>query len=384
MIRSAMVASCLVLAACGQETPPVPVPAPHVSATVTLLDVDGRAIRSSVEVVSMELKFERFVETDATGKATLPDLEPGRTYELKLLSVDEPLLDCSPADAIPGTEGSPRDWRNALGADRKFPRWKAIDTTFRFAAKSTVKGRVRDRDGRPVTGVSVVADWTPVESVDRESPFELGEPCDANGGFKLSGYREKPVVVLKVLGTFSTPLATTTWKPDGRPLDLLVSPGATLLAHASGIDGAVLVSAKERSRFHRALGDAVRFVGLAASERYTVWIPPYRGRYGLLENVAADGQVHEVPRVAGGAIRGTVAWPANVDRFEDRREVVVVVAERGLLQATADVDSAGKFLIDGLPPGDWTITATVSGKRPLVARSVAAVGGDVALKLEPR
>jgi hypothetical protein len=121
-------------------------------------------------------------------------------------------------------------------------------------------------------------------------------------------------------------------------------------------------------------------VGLSAAERYTVWVAPDRGRYGLLENVTADGKVHEVPLIAGGAIRGTVTWPTGVDREE-----IAVVAERGLLQATGDVDSSGTFLIDGLPPGDWTLTATVADRPALVARSVATPGGGVvSLRLAPR
>jgi hypothetical protein len=217
-------------------------------------------------------------------------------------------------------------------------------------------------------------------SVDRFSLLEAAWLCDSRGAFSLQGYRVKPTVELKVLGAFSTPLAATTLTPDGRPIDLVVSPGATITAHASFIDGAVLVSAKERSRFYPAREGLVRFVGLSAAERYTVWVPADRGRYGLLQNVAADGQVHEVPLIAGDAIRGTVTWPNEVDRKE-----IAVVAERGLLQATADVDSSGTFLIDGLPPGDWTLTATVADKPALVARGVAVPGGDVvSLRLAPR
>jgi hypothetical protein len=379
MLRVATVASCLVLAACGEGASPAPpetAPTPHVRATLTFVDADGRAIKSAslmprAEALSMELKFERFAEADSTGKATLPDLEPARTYALNLFDVPGPLLDWSPAESIPSEAGTAKDWQ--YGSDVKIPRWKPIDTAFRFAIKSVVKGRVIDRDGHPVTGVTVVADWTPAES-------DLNVPCDGHGEFEIHGFRGTPTVELKVFGAFSAPLAAATWRPQKQPVELSVDPGATLSAHASRMDGAVLMSAKERSPFHRARYDAVRFVGLAAAERYTVWVAPDRGRYGLLENVAADGKVHEVPLIAGDAIRGTVTWPNEVNRM-----AIEVVAERGLLQATADVDSSGTFLIDGLPPGDWTLTATVADKPALVARGVAAPGGDVvSLRLAPR
>lgn len=348
------VLAMLTVASCDRpSTPPDAPDAPaaqnRVSAIVTVLDADERPI-GNADVSAAQGKSFATGRTDANGKVTLSLVDSTRPY---LLSVDS---------ATPYAHVVRNDWH-------------PDDTTVRLTIETTVRGTLRDAAGQPVADAEVVADWAAFESNRYRTISEFDIPS-IDGTFELHGEREKPTVELKVVGTFSKPLVTKTIRPDGHPVDFTVPLGATLTLRTPHSEGAYLLSATEQSRFRRPRDGRVRFIGLSESERYTVWIPPEHGKYGLLEGVPADGREHDVELTAGETIEGRIVWPGN-----DATASVDVVAVRGVLRVPQDLSGRERFRFSGLPKGVWKLTATTANTPPLTAQLETLTGSTVTLTL---
>ena len=338
------------------------------SAVVTVCDVEGRPVaKRPVRVIDPGTSAQVFAGvTDREGTVTLTSLDPSRSYELRV--------------------ESPKDTSSSTSGIRLLD-WTPRAETIHVPTYGEVSGTVVDAFGRPVADVRV--DW-PLALRGGEPPVRWSQPPE--GTFSVAGYRTGPTVELSVRGQFaiagSPPIATKTLRVFDHKAVLVVSVGATLtvvlprgcehtlvdlVAHRAAVaNGVVSPGVPPR----------VRFVGLSATDRFTVWVPPGPGGwYGLMEDVPADGLEHAVTLVPGEPIDVQVVLPKGVGR-----RFVEVRAERDGLVSTASekpgLRAEGRIRLVGLPKGLWRVKASTPAlDPPWTAEADAPAGGAVTLTL---
>jgi hypothetical protein len=282
---------------------------------------------------------------------------------------------------------------SATATETSVEPWKAADPTVPPPPLGEVEGRVLDVYARPVAEVSVLADqWKDaVVQTDGVQYFKASgadevqipelRPLEGDvGRFHLKGPTSGPTVDLIVRGAFGDTLAKQTVKVGDRKVVKTVRLGRTLVVAVEGKDARdVCLVAKDGRRAWRTAypNRPTRFVGLSDAERYDVFVPAARdGRYGLLEDVAADGSERVVPMADGEPITGTLALPADL-----KRDSIEIHASRGRLAVGGEVLRDGSFRFRGLPKGEWTVTATTPGVDPPWRDETKATTGATEVKL---
>ncbi len=338
---------------------------PAVSATLTVVDEDGRPIenaRASTfrSTEALVIRFDQWgggfvLETNNLGKITLGSLDPSGTYRLEV----EP----------------PNDLR-ARYANRVIQEWRPKDETITLKRSYFIAGHVADADGRPV-GPGVVRAHS--AQSDQQADGKLNE----RGRFRITGVPE---------GTYNVSVV-----PDGllEPVQLLLShshrsskkaysvelyagnedveirasvdpPMAITLSGISDmsfgemrqiyIGNTTGYQVRHNLKVQRPIGrdrDVYRLYGFAPDATYAVGAyGSVDGRYFLRRGVLPGESVTIEPK-NGGPLKGSIKLPAGV-------QLSHVMVRIHLPTGPYDfgVGAVTKFSKDGFPPGTWRVAIT--------------------------
>ena len=333
-----------------------------VSVDLCLVDDDSDPIAGAVvRVVEPRVLGEvGYGRTDSRGEVRLEGLSARARYELRVQPPSER------RDLCPFVQQG----------------WTVKDARVTVPAGGVIAGRVVNQDGQPMSGATVVA-FTGAKS----APYA---PTDGKGAFTLTQITPGPVWLLAThYGDdviTSAPLRAEAGATDlrlvlyertqlvirlkGWPADVPLEglcvrdtacPDATCLGRAADRASVVVrgVTPDRTYTFHKTLRiDGAMWVAHAAE---------LRGDAGSVEVVLRPS----------ASIQGVVTGPP------DAVLPVVRIDERGV-EARALASGDGTFRIDGLPEGEWTLTATSTGEhRRYRGTARVRTGVDARIELRP-
>ncbi|MBL9089492.1 MAG: carboxypeptidase regulatory-like domain-containing protein [Planctomycetia bacterium] len=332
-----------------------------VAALFTVLDPVGRpVVGASVEaetVASLETGagYDR-AQTDPNGHARLERLAPAQRYEVTVTPT-------------PGSGFA----RASLG------NWTPQDTTVRLGTARTVRGRVRDATGRPISEVGI-------EYADEEE-WDGYVVSENDGTFTLEDVGGGDVrLVARIEGLGFDRGAETVVKAGETSVDVVLDPGHLLRVSlgTAWADRRVVWFDPSTSGPQR-VATEVDESGIATvrvrdpDRAYGIWVPPDDDGQSLLRTDVRRGD--PPPRLTlarGHAIRVKVTAPPGAER-------VVVRAFRfgGRVVARGALAADGTYEILGLPAGEWTVEAeaTIGGRESKVT-ATAPTGGTADLTLD--
>lgn len=274
--------------------------------------------------------------------------------------------------------------------------WRPSDTEVRLEAGFFVSGVVRDTQGKPVSGATVMhklaeQNWG-------------GEGTQQDGTFRIVGLSAGTV-------TLKARPPSSNWSADDESsgaevtvpvgtmdIVLVVDRGLELVVRVLGLDerrgrleglNALLLRRQPDGTWQQAgwgwgqpAGEAVRvaFTGLKADERYAVWIQPQGEEYGWAADLKAGAEA-TLRMQRGASIRGRLSVPAGLQNLQ-----VSANDGRGLW-ASGLVEADGRYEIKGLPDGRWTVSShaqSADGGVPWHAQGEAPAGGTLDLTLQAR
>ncbi len=345
--------------------------------TLTVLDADGKPVPAAqVNVMPRQTgggsRVARNASTDESGIARLQGVDAA---------------------------GKVRVWVNPPDSRNDVLRWHSEDwapkdETIRLARAFSIRGTVRDRDGRSVGDAEL---W--VASVVRKD-YEEWTNSAADGTFDVPGFPAGDVVLRASAGEDDRHVESDlVVVPAGaRDVVVLVDEGVPLLVRIEGWaagrrnnDALFLPEGLDRFSVlvpegldHFPTTDAgvgddgrVKFESARPGARYTLWMPPGPDGRHVYERGLEPGRPERVVRLTEGkTISGRVRLPSR------RVGASVGIHDRGISIA-GTVDDDGRFEIRGVPDGTWTVTAGVSlpaGEYRRVTATVEA-GGTVDLDL---
>lgn len=331
--------------------------APVVGARVRLSAMNANDTTGLAEEVAAALLGQRS-RTDAGGAVLLPKLDP---HWLIGLSIDPP-----------------RD-RSDL---RSFARegWKPRDEMFTLAQGWSVRGTVRDLDGRPVSG-SIVRATAATGEIRTSFASE-------DGSFVVADLPAGPVQLVASLGheaiigesqPAGPALSTSSGTHD---VVLIVDRGVSLRvrienvpATATDVEAMLVPEGADATGFAhpgRFEASSLHFVGLRPDRRYALWIAPTEVAPDLsLWQSGVRGDVGEirVRLVAGRTVRGRIILPAGSWEAS-------AAATRGLAQCEAKTSQDGRFEIRGVPPGTWKFEGLAWHETAYLVGEATATGED--------
>lgn len=346
------------------------------SAAVTVLDWAGKPVagaRVSLSIVTTEGRRSRRTTrsadrtTDAQGVARLAGLAKGVTYQMSV----------SATDALQHEEEA----------------WTPADVTIRLERAYTISGVVRDGAGKPVSGANV--------QCSKDKQGWSGTQAGDDGRFSCGGLTAGEYYVKARIGWGSEPADGAAAEKDvqrvqagAKDVVLTVDAGLELVVKIENwpADGPTWHNPQlsvEGTR-PRNLGwsDAridsegkVRFRGLRDSETYRLWIPPIEGGLSCVATgLRAGGVEVRVRLTPGKSITGRINAPAGATGIN-----VSASAEGGGYGVGGTVEADGRYRIEGLPEGAYSVSAHAQvEKAQWFASGKAAAGGTLDLDLKKR
>ena len=359
-----------------------------VAVTLTVLDEDGVPIEGAVLMAHLDAARAREdlpmrqAVSDADGRCRLVGLDGATAYFLEIRPPSKRV------DLLVRTQP-----------------WKPRDLEVRLQPAYTISGRLQSMSGGP-TGRA----WVGCRGIGM--PFggairhrtadggiaytQLGAWSGADGTFaigKLRGGRyelslggEKGAVtveagssgiVLTTSGAIRSWLRFTGFRPKDRGVFAFVR-----AVGSSSRQGQRLgpIAADGRLEFSTLVGD---------EDEYEIWLGGLAGgRYAWEKRFAPKGEEIDIPIQQGGIIRGRILAPAGVKLDSSwiltGGPVVSFSADLGLLGQfpfTRD-ETAGTFEIQGVPPGEWSLSfgGTQNGVS-YEADVIASPGDELVVKL---
>jgi hypothetical protein len=310
---------------------------------VTLLGADGLPLaRARVSVGAADGNLRVQFEADAQGVATLVDLDPQVVYELSV------------SDTFPYT--------SRHGSRSLAPRWTPRDETFKVEPGLAVAGVVVDAEGEPLRGALVFIErargWVERDEADGAGRFSFWLPGPATVRLAAAfperydfGERPAEYPVRTTAGTTELVLRavsrrdlTLTIDWSGAP-ETISCPVRLTRLDSTG-DGRADTRLEHASR-SRPLG----FRDLEPGARYRLWSGALKDGWYLLADVSPADTSLPVQAQRGGEIEGRLLLPDGVGNAS------VGVYRPGVgIQAQASIED-GRFLLRGVPAGEWDLTA---------------------------
>lgn len=211
-------------------------------------------------------------------------------------------------------------------------------------------GRVVDAEGKPVAGAAVLL-FTP--SKPNATPLPAGDEGTAE-------IRRVTQIVTIADEDWERIRPLNSWF-EAPAADTPRAVGAQIASANSGADGTFLISlGVGASRGPYRVATRVESIGSASAA-----------------NVFA-GQPVELMLSSGGVVMGSVTAEGDEAAIPDAR----VIFDSGDREYAAVTDASGKFRIEGMPPGRFTVRAGAKGRTPILDEPVQVLRGEpVALKL---
>ena len=336
--------------------------------TVEVVDYGGRPVSGAhvklVHLVPTLFSVPRFdygeAHSDANGHAALAIVAPKQgSLELQVSAEGRD-------DLMPLTFG-----------------WKPHDTVVRLERAFVIAGHVVDLIGQPVEGVMVRA-------TGPQGP--LPAKTDEHGAFRLHRLaNETYELTVTPEGIVHVPGGPTWEVAAGREdVRLQLDIGLTLDVELDGWtekDAYWKLRVTEFWNEHAGWIDwpvkngKTRLGGLREGRTYALfWGPTRDGRYAYASHVepTAGRVVLEVAQ--GTPLSGKLVFPPDFQAFASSAQVTVT--GRGI--SVDAVYRDGKFLVHGLPPGDYVVTGTALSrqKERATARLEAQPGSTAELRFE--
>ena len=358
----------------GRLTVTVPPPAPPVITLARLVTVSGRVVDPrgrgvpAAEVAWSSAPGPGFGRrggprtTGEDGGFRLEDVEPGSAWigAAAAGSRVTQLAVTVPAAGLQGVE-------------------------LRLGPGAALTGRVLDRERRPVAGAGVSLGG---ESM-RFAHHSLSDRTDGEGRYRLEGLTPGHVVLIASPGPGSGPAtrAEARLEPGENEIDLLLPPGHEVSGSVLGPGGEPVagasVSLRERGAFHVAVTGAdgeFRFEGVPDGlYRAVAEAPGFGGSEAW--QVAVDGAPVSGLELRLGktaAVSGRVVGAAAAALVSARVHASRLLGET----RSVPVDGDGRYRLDGLAPGEWSLSAAVPDHRQRAERVVLAADEERTLDLE--
>lgn len=306
--------------------------------------------------------------SDAEGRFLFEDQEPGRISLGAVASgFQEAKLD---------------DLEIPAGADLE-----GVELT--LPAGAIVEGRVLAPDGRPAIGATV----RPVTEMP-ELVRIGGSGTDGNGYYRLEGLEPGPLSVEATHDEYPRVVRDLEAREGINRLDLAFEGGQPVSGRVVSVEGAPVAQAAVRlAQAGRTWGGPEtvtqgdgRFVlGGVQDGEYSLWVDSegFAPSAGEVEIEVAGAPVEglEVRLDPGGAITGRVTG-LDPEQFRNVRVSAQGAAFRGLRQS--DVDFEGRYRVEHLPPGSYSVVATLadSGRRAKGQATLEAGAPEIRLDLQ--
>ncbi|MDJ0522082.1 MAG: carboxypeptidase regulatory-like domain-containing protein [Planctomycetota bacterium] len=358
------------------------------AATLTILDYEGKPVAGAsaylraVQEDREQPSYRSFggPTSDAQGVLALKGLEPGVVFDLTV----------NP----PGTRR--QDLRTI-----QLKKWSPANETLTFQRAYTIKGQVRTTEGKIPTEVNLrwrkvgTQRWQYGGDVQEDGSFTISQLEAGRYELKVGGGVEA-VAMPRAPGEPAPPEPNVvTARAGATGVQLVVDLGATLTVKVRGLSGtgedqgrtAYLRESVQRGaqfihgRWERS--DTIAFRGLKADSTYTLWIGGLPGgRYVRQTGVRAQRTTLTVDAQEGGTIRGVIKVPPEAGTL---RHIHVSAFRQDGAGSNANADlETGRFTLEGLPEGEWTLTAYGWGEDSGQWRgtATASVGGEVEIVLK--
>lgn len=346
---------------------------PGVAPRLRVLDPEGKALdRAQVSVDDLEHRVRSGQGmprwTDSRGDYVCDPVDPTFSYRLTVTAQSRGDL-----------------------ARYVVPRWTPKDETIHMPRACVLRGVVVDTAGRPIPEAFV---QRIVGEGDNPGSYEnpmQGAHADEAGRFVIREVPEGPVKLRpSIIQGLARSETTVNAAVNGEDVTLTLDLGLELRVRIDGWAKATDARGQRAYLFEGAPAKGVvfgmypvdsdgtiTFLGLRRDLAYTMWIPPTGGDwYVLREGVRWSTGETTVVRTRGLSIEGRLTAPPKIAQLQ-------VWARRGGLNVVGRVETDGRFLIRGLPPGEWTVLGTgKDGHKDWRGEATASTGGSVEFELK--
>ena len=261
------------------------------------------------------------------------------------------------------------------------------DMDLRLAHAHRIRGRVRDPEGKPVS--RAIAFRRAESDGEEEWPSAV---ADDAGAFVLYGVPAGPVVLRASPpggDVEEAEASEITVAHDAKEVVLVTDPGVDLVVRLTGSEEdrgggyafLLVEGAGDAPPARRTLpvGGIARFEHVPRGRTYEFWAGRRDGSCAYVREIRAESGEVSVAFGPGLAVAGKLTVPSA-----PLREFVVYAESRGRIFVEGTSDTAGRYVISGLPPGRCVVHAhgSLRGVRWSFEREVDA-GDTLDFELKP-